>query len=222
MADKKNYLDKPGLSHLWSKIKDYISGATSARSKKLIPICAIGSDKASSAGWYKVADSTMSGYGNTTITYLVKSGYELAHVGILHLEMRSDNTKISCNVLKWLIRSGFASSDAKVVIDGMKWTLYIYNGSNQYGRVMFTMLEHVSIGSNGGDPTFTVNHYNTDTPESVTPTATATSSDGGRTNVANTADLATKATQDSDGRQINTNYLRKYIALSLPILHQDC
>ena len=210
MADKKNYLDKTGLSHLWSKIKTYVSGARTSSANKLAPICAIGSDAASSAGWYKVADSTMSGYGNSSITYLVKSGYESSHVGILHLEMRSDSSKISCWSCKWLIRSGFSAGDIKIVIDGMKWTMFVYNGSGQYGRIMFTILEHVSIGSNGGDPTFTVNHYNTNTKETAEPAASTTSSDGGRTNVANNADYATKAAQDVNGVGISTGYLRQY------------
>jgi hypothetical protein len=210
MADKKNYLDKTGLSHLWSKIKTYVSGARTESAKRLAPICAIGSDTASSAGWYKVADSTMSGYGNTTITYLVKSGYESSHAGILHLEMRSDSSKISCWSCKWLIRSGFSSGDIRIVINGMKWTMYVYNGSAQYGRIMFTILEHVSIGSNGGDPVFTVNHYNTNTKEATEPTATVSSSDGGTVNYANSAGTATKATQDANGVGISTGYLRQY------------
>ena len=163
-------------------------------------VATVGSDTASSSGWYKVADSTMSGYGNSTLTLLVKSGYEAQHNGIIHLEMRADSTKITCQSLKWLVRMGFSSTDFRVVVDSMKWTLYVLNSSYQYGRVIFTELQNVGIG---GNPTFVINYYNSTTPEAIAPTATVTSSDGGSVNYANSAG------SDANGTDIRANYLRK-------------
>lgn len=156
-----------------------VAHAETARNLDIV--ATVGSDVAGTNGWYKVADSTMSGYGNSTLTLLVKSGHEIQHNGIIHLEMRADNTKITCQSLKWLIRMGFSASDFRIVIDGMKWTLYVLNGAHQYGRVIFTELQNVGIS---GTPTYIINYYNSTTPETTAPTATVTSSDGGTVNYA--------------------------------------
>ena len=207
MADKKNYLDKTGLSHLWSKIKTYISGATVYKAKGLVPVCIIGHDNANPEGWYKVADSTMSGNGNTNITYLIRSGYKSGHIGILELEMRSNKTSIACWQCKWLVRTSIPQANIRIVIDGMKWTMYYKLDNVQYGRTYFIELQHRNL--NGAAPTYPVNYYNSTEKESTEPVASTESSDGGRVNVANNADLATKATQDANGTDIRANYLRK-------------
>ena len=98
-----------------------------------------------------------------------------ADSGLLNFEIRSDSSNISCWACDWLSRSGFAATDAKVVINGMSWTLYIYNKSSRYGRVYFTEISRGSI--NGSTSTFGVTYYNSTTPESATPAATYTSKD---------------------------------------------
>ena len=156
-------------------------------------VARVGSNAASSSGWYKVADSTMSGYGNTNITFLIKEGYMKSHVGILELEMRSDNTSVACWMCKWLVRSGIPSNNIRIVINGMKWTLYYKVNSGQYGCTYFIELQHRNL--NGEDPTYTVNYYNTTTKETTEPASTISSSDGGSVNYANSAGSATNASK---------------------------
>ena len=175
----------------------------------LDPVARVGSDAANSAGWYKVADSTMTGWYNANITFLIKEGYRTNHVGILNLEMRSNNTSIECWMCKWLVRSGFASNCIRIVISGMKWTMYYKVTSAQYGRAYFIELQHRNINGEAPYESCKVNYYNTTTKETTDPTATVTSSDGGTVNYANSAGTATKATQDADGRNIASSYLRR-------------
>ena len=146
-------------------------------------ISMVGSDAASTNGWYKVADQTFSGYGDSNILFAITSTYANYFVGILSLQMRSDNTKISCGRLSWLARSGFAVGDVIVNISGMKMTLYVNQKSYQYGRIQFEIISESSI--NGTSSGLTL--YNTSTKESTTPTATVTASDGSTVNYANSA-----------------------------------
>lgn len=154
------------------------------------PFAIAGSDTASTSGWYKICSSTMSGYGNTNIIWVVSNNYATEQKGILNLEMRSNNGSIQCWALKWLVRSGFGSDYAKLTISGNTWTLYFYKSNSQYGRVTFHEIMHNGIGDKDG---YTVTYYSSNTPESTAPTANTTSSDGGRVNVANSADSATTA-----------------------------
>ena len=144
-------------------------------------IAFVGSDLASSNGWYKVASQTMSGYGNTNITFAITSTYASYCSGILQLQIRSDNTSIWCPTLKWHSRIGFNTSHFIVVISGMIWTLYVYRDVSQYGRIMFEVLTESSINNKISNITL-VNNY---TMETTTPTATVTSSDGSTVNTAN-------------------------------------
>lgn len=145
--------------------------------------CFVGSDSASSSGWYKVASQTMSGYGDSNIMFAVTSTYSNYYTGIFSLQIRSDNTSIQCPKAEWLVRSGFSADSIKIVISGMTWTMYVNRSVSQYGRIMFEVLTQSSInGKKSG-----LIMYNTDTKESVTPNATKTSSDGGTVNYANSA-----------------------------------
>lgn len=166
--------------------------------------CFVGSDSASSSGWYKVASQTMSGYGDSNIMFAVTSTYSNYYTGIFSLQIRSDNTSIQCPKAEWLVRSGFSADSIKIVISGMTWTMYVNRSVSQYGRIMFEVLTQSSI--NGKSSGLTM--YNTYTKESVTPNATKTSSDGGTVNYANSAynstrwnnyenDLATNNTTDT-------------------------
>ena len=164
----------------------------------------IGSDAENTNGWYKVCEQTCSGYGDTNITFMVTSTYSNYSVGVLQLQIRSDSTSISCRTLKWLTRIGFNESNYIVKINGMKWTLYAYQSCPRYGRIAFEILSMSSINNKnmGWTLTFKDNY----TKETTAPVATVKSSDGATVNYATSA---TKAVQDSDGRQINTTYVKK-------------
>ena len=164
----------------------------------------VGSDAENTNGWYKVAEQTCSGYGDTNITFMVTSTYSNYSVGILQLQIRSDSTSISCRTLKWLTRIGFNESNYIVVINGMKWTLYAYQTCPRYGRIAFEILSMSSINNKNMGWTLTFKDNNT--KEANAPVATVKSSDGATVNYATSA---TKAVQDSDGRQINTTYVKK-------------
>ena len=164
----------------------------------------IGSDAENTNGWYKVAEQTCSGYGDTNITFMVTSTYSNYSVGVLQLQIRSDSTSVSCRTLKWLTRIGFNESNYIVVISGMKWTLYAYQTCPRYGRIAFEILSMSSINNKNMGWTLTFKDNNT--KETTVPKATVTSSDGATVNYATSA---TKAVQDSDGRQINTTYVKK-------------
>ena len=139
-------------------------------------IALVGSEYKDTNGWYKVAEQTCSGYGNTNITFMVTSTYGNYNVGILQLQIRSDNSSISCRTLKWLTRIGFNVNHYIVVIDGMKWTLYAYQPSTRFGRIAFEILSMSSV--NGKDMTWTLNFKDNVAKETTTPTATVISSDG--------------------------------------------
>ena len=164
----------------------------------------VGSDAENTNGWYKVAEQTCSGYGDTNITFMVTSTYSNYSVGVLQLQIRSDSTSISCRTLKWLTRIGFNESNYIVVISGMKWTLYAYQTCPRYGRIAFEILSMSSINNKNMGWTLTFKDNNT--KEANAPKATVTSSDGATVNYATSA---TKAVQDSDGRQISTTYVKK-------------
>lgn len=166
----------------------------------LVPICAVGSDSANTAGWYKIATSTLSGWGNQNILYFVKGGYSNGYSGILNLEMRSDNTAVRCWKCCWVARHpNLTEGSVIIVIDGMTWTMYAYNTSSQYGRLYFTEISNRSI--NGGSPTWSITYFNSNTPEATEPTATATSSDGF---------IVARAKEDKDGNAIDTTYLKSH------------
>lgn len=179
------------------------NAATSTYAGSLQPCAIVGSDVANTSGWYKIASSTMKGFGNTNITYLIRAGYQNGFVGILEFEMRSDNTRISCWKCQWLTRMGFSAGDVIIVIDNMTWTMYARNPTPQHGRLYFIELQHRNI--NGSKPGYKVTYYNSSTPESSKPTATVTSSDGGICNYANSAE---KATKDASGNAITTTYYK--------------
>lgn len=163
--------------------------------------CFVGSDVENSAGWYKVASQTLSGYGDTNVIFVVTSTYANYYTGVFALQIRSDNTSIQCPTSKWLVRSGFAADAIRIVISGMSWTMYVNQTNGQYGRIMFEIVSQSSINSKDSGITL----FNSSTKESAAPTATKTSTDGGSVSWAATAGSATK---DSANQQINTTYVK--------------
>lgn len=165
------------------------------------PSSIIGSNAENSDGWYKVATSTMSGYGNTNILYYVKNGYSSEAVGILDFEMRSNDTSIQCWACKWLVRgAGFTSGMFRVVIDGMTWTLYAYQPVKRWGRISITEISNTDM--NGDNPNYKITYYNSTTKETTEPDKTISSSDGGQVY------LASKATNDGNGQNIANTYIK--------------
>ena len=153
--------------------------------------CMVGSDVENSNGWYKVASETMSGYGDTNITFIVTSTYGNYHSGILQLQIRSDNTNISCKTLVWFNRYGFSTDNFIVNINNMTWTLYTNQTIPRYGRLMFEVISESSITTK----TTGITLFNSSTKESTTPVATVKSKDGGKVDNALTANkLATSRT----------------------------
>ena len=165
------------------------------------PSSIIGSDTENSNGWYKVATSTMSGWGNTNVLYYVKNGYSSEAVGILDFEMRSNNDSIQCWACKWLVRgTGFTPDMFRVVINEMTWTLYVYQPTTQYGRISITEISNIDI--NGSNPSYKITYYNSTTKETTEPDKKISSSDGGQVY------LASKTTSDGNGQNIANTYIK--------------
>ncbi len=161
------------------------TGHTHVSLDKIGSVAYIGSDKANTAGWYKVYSTTLTGYSNHVARLLFTYGYSNIGSAILDLHIRCDNaTTIYVRELKWESRTGtaFLPGDAIINTNGNTWTLYIYNHQNQYGRMKVRVLESTNTSSN-----WNMEIKSNETPESATPTATATSSDGGSVNYANSA-----------------------------------
>lgn len=135
----------------------------------------VGSDSASSSGWYKVCSCTMNSYSNANILWVIRHGFSSSKVGIFDLEVRGDSSSVSVWQAKWLARSGFGAEDVKIVVSGMTWTLYVYNASNQWGRISFHELTRSN--TTGGIETPAITYYQSTSPESSTPSATLTSQD---------------------------------------------
>nr|DAR44061.1 MAG TPA: structural protein [Caudoviricetes sp.] len=161
------------------------TGHTHVSLDKIGSVAYIGSDKANTAGWYKVYSTTLTGYSNHVARLLFTYGYGNIGSAILDLHIRCDNsTTIYVRELKWESRTGtaFLPGDAIINTNGNTWTLYIYNHQNQYGRMKVRVLESTNTSNN-----WNMEIKSNDTPESATPTATVTSSDGGSVNYANSA-----------------------------------
>ena len=190
-AEHPIYQYKNGSLRLYSQYEDY--------ARNLTPVSIVGSDVTDTAGWYKIASSTMSGYGNQNLLYLIKDGYMNGSIGILDLEMRSDNTSIQCWQVKWLSRHiGIGENTVRIVIDGMTWTMYFKRTQSRYGRVYFTEISNRAI--NGQMPTFPITYYNSNTPEETEPEPTIYSQDGS---------IVLRAQQDAGGNLISSTYATK-------------
>ena len=181
-------MNKSQLDKTLQTVKNYVDGQRK--------IAIVGSDKADTAGWYKVAEQACSGHGDTNITFAVTSTYANYYSGILELQVRSDNTSISCKVLKWLTRIGFDVNHFIVVISGMKWTLYAYQPQSQYGRIAFEILSETSISSK--NQSWTLTFKDNGARETTAPTATVKSTDGATVASANKLSTARKISLTGD------------------------
>jgi len=135
----------------------------------------VGSDAASSAGWYKVVSGTLTGYSNVSLMFAIHntSGYES---GILVFDLRCDNgTSLTVKKFNWLIRQGYSLGDFIVNTNGNNWAIYQNIIRTQFYRDTWTVIEESS--TSGKQASYTLN--NSTTKESTAPTATATSVDIG-------------------------------------------
>ena len=73
-----NIVNKTQLDKTLGTIKNYVDGQRK--------IALVGSNTADTAGWYKVAEQTCSGHGDTNITFAVTSTYSNYYSGILELQ----------------------------------------------------------------------------------------------------------------------------------------
>ena len=162
-------LDKKGLTYYDSKSKKYIKDEISKTRK----YCLVGSDTANTAGWYKVASGTITGYGNVNITFMVTSTHSNYFSGILELQIRSESTKISCKALNWHTRIGFDASDVICVIDDMTYTVYVNHKVYQYARTMFEIISEAGIKTSVTN----IELHNSSTPETEVPVATVIATD---------------------------------------------
>lgn len=133
----------------------------------------VGSDTANSNGWYKFAEETLSGYGNTSMTLDIIDNYRSGTYGKVNIQIRSDNTSIRFWKIEWLTRSGFDEGDIIGVINGMTYYLYINRKQGQFGKISIRAIQCCGIN---GDAKKGILLTNT-TKEASKPTATMTSND---------------------------------------------
>lgn len=148
-------------------------------------VVTVGSDAASSNGWYKVASQTCSGYGNQSLTFMVTSTYGNYHSGILELQVRSDSSSIQIPIFGWLVKCGFDINNFIIVVEGMKWSLYVQQPMAQYGRIMFEIISSSSINSK--NDAWGLTFVSTSTKEATSPVATKKSVNIGATDYSNSA-----------------------------------
>lgn len=173
----------------------------------------VGSNNASSDGWYKVASQTLETFENQHLTFMVTSTYSKYNCGILQIQLRRDANDVYCPRLCWLSRVGFDPNDFILNTNGRTWTLYVNQPISQYGFILFEIISSCSRDSkNALHPmTFVDNKIK----ETMTP-VTDYSYKSVDIATVNYANLAGKATQDSDGKQINTTYVKKSDTDSTP------
>lgn len=161
----------------------------------------VGSNAAKTSGWYKFLEATMSRYENHNYLLAVKAGYSNGFAGIIQLAIRSGTTSISIWDCDWLTRAGFSANHIIGVVDGMKYSFYVYNPSNQYGAVFFHTLNAGDI--NGGY--LAVPYVSSTAPETTAPTATVEASDAGNVKHAATSTTANKVANTLTIQKNGTN-----------------
>lgn len=121
-------------------------------------------------GWYKVADGEPLASSDNNFVFLVRAGWTQEYLGIIDINIHRGSTATVVQACKWIYRDGFEEDSIRIVIDGYKWTMYVYNPSATYGRVVFTCLsqgEH-----NGAIPNNAITFYNSTAKESTEPSST--------------------------------------------------
>ena len=140
-------------------------------------VAVVGSDKANSAGWYKVADGTV--YPNTDVSMLfaVHSTEGTKSAGILQLNLRSTSSTTTCQQFGWLVRNGFNPNNLIIATDGRSWAMYFKVLSTQYYRTFFEVIQKSSTNSSTLAGGYAL--YTNSVVETAEPTATYTSTDLG-------------------------------------------
>lgn len=175
------------------------------RANELAAKAVVGSNKPNSAGWYKFAEETLSGWGDRDFIFAISGTYNHASLvsptpsGIVKVHIRSNDTSICINNIDWLSRvKPFRPEYIIGVVDGMKYSLYVYQENQQYGKINIQALSFVDSAANTLNPANIL--MNNDTKEATAPTATKTGTDAG---------ISGYALQDGAGNNIFTTYARK-------------
>ena len=112
-----------------------------------------GSDTASTSGWYKVAEATVTGYNNCHGIFAVYNTYSKhTQFGIFKISIRCNNeSTIYINDFTWVVReNGWTYDYICYVVSGNTVSLYVYQDNTQYGRIMAELLSESSTVSNTG------------------------------------------------------------------------
>ncbi|MGN1327772.1 MAG: hypothetical protein ACI4VQ_06850 [Clostridia bacterium] len=171
-------------------------------------VAIVGSDAASSKGWYKAVSGNLTGYSNVSMLFAVHSTNDYCS-GILQLDLRCDNgSTVGVKKFGWLTRYGFSTSNFIVNVSGNNWAIYENVTSNQYYRTMFEVIQE------GGTSSFTASYtlHSNVTKESTAPTATVTSSD--LATVANVSQKITASSKTHTNYNTNQGYLATMSFLS--------
>lgn len=146
------------------------TGATTARGAWLnTTYYAMGGGSGTNyTGWFKVASGTLTTNTNADISFYVKQAYQNRN-GILRFNIRSNGSNVlSVAFFDWLVCNGFSPANFLIGLSGNTWTLYVYDNI-AYQRVFLFPLGSIALGSLYGS----FDLYQTSTPESSTPSGTA-------------------------------------------------
>lgn len=171
-------------------------------------VAIVGSDAASSKGWYKAVSGKLTGYSNVSMLFTVHSTNDCCS-GILQLDLRCDNgNTVSVKKFGWLTRYGFSTSNFIINVSGNNWAIYENVTSNQYYRTMFEVIQE------GDTSSFTTSYtlHSNVAKESTAPTATVTSSD--LATVANVSQKITASSKTHTNYNTNQGYLATMSFLS--------
>ena len=127
------------------------------------------------AGWYCVAEGTLTSGNDCEIVWLVtepKMTSGASHVGILHMHVRYANGTLTVYTLEWLVaaHAGLNPADYVLTDDGSgTWKLHVYQTGGAYTRQFLKMLSQNRLGSLGGAD---ITIYQDPTVETGTPSGT--------------------------------------------------
>lgn len=192
--------------------------------------CTVSKGNTNNYPYCRIAHTEGTGsYADQSITLFLSQGYQGGKFGIIRITLRSNNQSATSETwadveAKWLARSGFDLGDIQIGIhsEKAKWFADVfYKCNGGYAGLVAKQLDSGGRGNCGRTWTLincsepsntttttnnTINCYTSIANYNSTYTSIINSTDGGTVNYANTA---TKATQDSDGKQINTTYVKK-------------
>lgn len=203
------YLNNSGITHLWSKIKTYVTGYAAPKAHthpNPLKIFYYGSNSANSNGWYKMCTISNSGYNDVNLNLLITSGYSRQATGLLYVHVRCDNTKANTiQSFKWMYRYGFDASDVYYKDNGDNtFSLFVNQKSTQYGRIQVQILTETGTSNTQKD----YNWANNSTKEAAAPTGGKGAGDGATVDnatsavTANVANVAMNAAGLSTARKL--------------------